>query len=379
VSNGGKGRDLVVVGGGVYGTGVAWELSRAGADVLLLEAGSDVASGASGGTGTRGVRANERSDAELPIMKLAIESWPELATLLGDTAIFRRIGGLEFVETAEARADAEARAVAQTQAGLPTRIVEGTELRLLEPNLSDVITAAMYREDDGVSDHTATTRALAREADKLGTGIRRGVRVAALEVSGGRVSALSTEQGERIAVVGQLLLAANAGSAELVAAALGLRLPLFNVLPQILVTEPLAEPVTAHLVGHLTRPFHMKMLTDGRAMISGGFLGEASPCAGSGQTVPWAVAGNLAEAARVYPMLAGVELELAFADRFESIAPDQLPIIDVLPGAGNLLLCAGSSGQGWAPAPAYVKLIAEWLRTGSRPELLTPFAHARFT
>ncbi len=39
--------DFVIVGGGVYGCGVAWELAKRGADVQLLEAKS-VAGGASG-------------------------------------------------------------------------------------------------------------------------------------------------------------------------------------------------------------------------------------------------------------------------------------------------------------------------------------------
>jgi len=372
------GADVVVVGGGVYGLGVAWELARKGARVLVLEAMAEVASGASGGHGTRGVRTNGRADVELPIMRLAIQRWPELATELEDPAIFRAIGCLEFVETPEGRGHVEARALAQSQAGLPTRVVEGDELRQLEPNLSPAISAAMYCEGDGVSDHTATTRALAREAKRHGTVIRCGVRVAGLEVASGRVTSLITKEAERIAVREQLVLAANAGSADLVQGAFGVSLPLFNVLPQALISVPLREPVTTHLVGHMNRRFHMKMLADGRAMISGGFLGSVNAETGLGEPAAWAIEKNLEEAAHVYPLLDGVQIEHAFADRFESVARDGLAILDRVPGATNALLLAGFSGHGWAPAPAYVKLVADWLLSRKRPEELAPFAYTRF-
>ena len=47
--------EYVIVGGGIYGCAVAWELAKRGADVLLLEAKS-IASGASGGLGEGGAR-----------------------------------------------------------------------------------------------------------------------------------------------------------------------------------------------------------------------------------------------------------------------------------------------------------------------------------
>ncbi len=64
--------DFVIVGGGIYGVATAWELARGGADVLVLEA-RDIASGASGGLGKRGVRANGRDIRELPLMRAAYD------------------------------------------------------------------------------------------------------------------------------------------------------------------------------------------------------------------------------------------------------------------------------------------------------------------
>lgn len=56
--------DYVIVGGGVYGTAVGWELSKRGAGVLVLEAQPDVAAGASGGIGRRGIHHGKRDRGE---------------------------------------------------------------------------------------------------------------------------------------------------------------------------------------------------------------------------------------------------------------------------------------------------------------------------
>ena len=58
--------EIVIVGGGIYGASLAYELTQAGKTVTLLEA-DDIAAGASGGSGERGVRANGRDLRELPM------------------------------------------------------------------------------------------------------------------------------------------------------------------------------------------------------------------------------------------------------------------------------------------------------------------------
>lgn len=56
MSTSGKASEIVIVGGGIYGTSLAYQLAKAGRSVTLLEAG-EIAGGASGGPGERGVRA----------------------------------------------------------------------------------------------------------------------------------------------------------------------------------------------------------------------------------------------------------------------------------------------------------------------------------
>jgi sarcosine oxidase subunit beta len=183
---------------------------------------------------------------------------------------------------------------------------------------------------------------------------------------------------ERIAIGRELVVVANAGTADLLAAAFALRFTTFDVLPQVLVTAPARGVRVRHVIGHFSRRLALKGLPGGRSMITGGWLGRVNLETGRGETVESEVEGNLAEAVAVYPGLAGVRLARAVADRFEALTLDSLPVVDRPPGVTNVLFATGWSGQGWAPPPVYVELIAAWLRDGERPALLAPFALDRF-
>ena len=89
--------EVALIGGGIYGCYVAWTLARRGVASLLVEAG-EIAGGASGGVGRRGVRANGRDPRELPLMRAAYEIWPDLHRCIEAATGYERIGGLELIE-----------------------------------------------------------------------------------------------------------------------------------------------------------------------------------------------------------------------------------------------------------------------------------------
>ncbi len=369
--------DFVIVGGGVYGAGVAWELAKRGADVLLVEA-QQVASGASGGLGKRGVRANGRDLRELPLMCLAYALWPLLEEQIGAPTGYERVGHLQLIEQERDYHGASAQAWAQQQQGIPTQVMTGLALREMEPELGERVIAALYCPKDGVADHTATTRGLAQAAQRLGAVIREQARVVSLERQGDRITGVITDQQERIAVTRVLLLLSNTFVPEVLHAQFDLALPVWRVLPQVVLVEPRAFVSVRPLIGHAHRRLAMKSTPDGRVMISGGWRGRWNPATGRGDAQEDQVHGNVAEAVAVYPSLEGAHLVEAAADRPESQTVDGIPIIDQVPGITNLVFATGWSGHGWAIAPAVCQLLAAWAYTGQSPPLLRPFAYRRF-
>ena len=95
---------------------------------------------------------------------------------------------------------APARQWLQQQHGIPTELLDRDGVLEMEPNVNANIVAALYCPNDGVADHTATTRGLAQAAMRAGAEVREQTRVTGLERDGNRITAVLTEQGERIGV-----------------------------------------------------------------------------------------------------------------------------------------------------------------------------------
>ncbi|WPZ36600.1 FAD-binding oxidoreductase [Thalassobaculum sp. OXR-137] len=365
----------LIIGGGVYGAAVAWHLARRGEAVELLEA-KTVASGASGGPGRRGVRANCRDHRELPLMARARALWPTLHEQLGTDPLFERTGHLQLIERPVDMPRAETRAALQSRFGIATSYLSEGAMRELEPDVASFVKAALHCPDDGVAFHAATTRAYADNAVMAGATIREGVTVDRLVTRDGKVVAVATTDGDEIPVPGRLFVLANSGVRSLIAP--WLDLPTWNLALQVLVSKPLAENPVRHLVGHASRTLSLKREPDGRLMISGGRLGHWDYATGRGTPIPEEIAANVADAVAVYPSLEGIEIETADTGHLEAESIDSIPMVDHLPGNPHVVYAAGWTGHGWAIAPAVAELLADWALEGRRPELLAPFAFDRF-
>ena len=369
--------ECVVVGGGIYGMATAWSLARRGADVLVLEA-HEIAAGASGGLGKRGVRANGRDLRELSLMRLAYDLWPTLDVELGAATGFECTGHLQVYERHHDIGAAAVRARVQTAMGIPTVHLEGERVRDVEPGLAAKVLGALHAPRDGVADHEATTRAYAAAAARAGARIRTGADVVGLVRGGERVQGVVLGDGSTVEVGRALLLLNNAGMLDLVTRDLGCQLPVWNIFPQVVRSTPAPVAPFASYVGHLHRPVALKMIPGGSVMLSGGWRGRWNPETRRGETIPASVTGNWAEAVALFPAMADLAIAEAMADRAETTCLDLVPVIDRVPRASNVFLACGWSGHGWALAPALAPLVAGWVLGGSTPDLLRPFSLSRF-
>lgn len=370
----------LVVGGGVYGAGTAWELATRGEDVTLLEA-TDIADGASGGLGKRGVRANGRDPRELPLMELAYDLWPQVSREIGAAESYERTGHLLLYENQTGGLQggfesAQARANVQNEFGVETEVLDGDEVREMEPGVSEEVIGALYCPNDGVADHTAITRSLARAAQDHGATVREHTPVRELEHNGSRVTAVHTAD-ERFAVDQTVFLLSNTHVPQLVESEFDISLPVWNMFPQVSATEQMDDIPVNHLIGHDSRRLALKEISENRVMISGGWRGEWDEDLQQSITLEERVEGNAADARAVFPDLAGIEVESSDASRQESVTVDHVPIIDTLPGADNMIIGTGWSGHGFAISLAINRLLTRWAIEGTRPSRLSPFSLER--
>lgn len=368
--------EFVIIGGGVYGAATAFWLAEQGTDVRLLEA-RKIGNGASAGPGRRGTRANGRDTRELPLVKLAHEMWPSLHERLGAPQFFTRLGHLLLIERDQDLAICEARTLLQNQYGTETHMLSQGEVREREPHVCRDVIGALFCPLDGVTDHSAATTAFAEAARRAGAVISEDTGVDRIETTGDRATVVITDKEERIEVGQTLFVLANAGVEALVSNRI--KLPVWNRAFQVILTEPMESVPINHLIGHVSRTLAMKEEAGKRIMISGGYPGKWDADAETGTAIESYMQANLADAVAVYPGMEGTRIESADADHLESLAVDDIPIIDQVSGVTNAIYAHAWCGHGWAIAPSITQMLAAWGKTRKRPELLAPFSHNRFT
>jgi len=368
--------EFIVIGAGIYGAATAWHLACKGASVKVLEA-DDIGTRASGGPGRRGVRANGRDVRELALMKRAYAIWPTLHEILGVPPFYEQCGHLLLAESDIQVCELEARAWLQRGQGIETELLNRDELRTREPGLSHKIEAALYCPQDGVANHSVTTRAYAAAAIRAGVSFSTSTSAKYIEFNNSRADAVITADGKRYEAKRGILIVANAGVQSLLGEIQ--YLPTWNECLQVLISAPLGSVPFSHLTGHIGRTVSLKREGNGRVMISGGWHGSWDPETNQGYTINAAVEGNVTEAIAIYPLLKDLKIEVSDANHLETFTPDKIPIIDQLRAHNNVWYATGWCGHGWAIAPVIAEDLAKWMMDGERPQHLEPFRISRFT
>jgi sarcosine oxidase subunit beta len=369
--------DFLVVGGGIYGCMTALRLAQKGAETMLLEAG-EIAAGASGGPGKRGVRANNRDLRELPLMRLAYDIWPTLHEELASDTGYEQIGHLMLIESPREMIAAPALQWMQEGQGIETTVLSAAEVREIEPEVSKSVLGATYCPNDGVAAQRATTLAAADAARKAGANILEQTALVTVNADNSKVFSVITSTDQEIRIGKAVIFLSNTHTVDLLAEQFQLNLPVWKRLPQAMFTEPISTALPRHLIGHAHRRLAMKPAPEGAVMISGGWHGKWNSTTHRGEVQADQIEANLADARAVFPVLNSCSIASSAADRQESQTIDNIPIIDSVPGIDNAFFATGWCGHGWAIAPALGPLLAEWIFDRNKPELLAPFSLARF-
>ncbi len=359
--------DIAIVGGGIVGASCAYFLADRGAQVLLLESGrvGREASGVNAG----GVRQQARALPEMPLAVLSLELWAEMDKRLDARLEYERCGDLRIIETP---ADAEkVRAIAAREqgAGLSLEWVEGQALRSLAPALSPRVLGGTFCPTGGQANPLLVAPTFGKRAQACGAIVWEGCAVQWLRREGAGF-ALETQNGRVRAA--RVVLAAGAWT-PLLAAGLGLRVPISLFVPQMTATIPMPPVLGTVLLG-FSRKLSMKQMRSGAVLIGGGKRGWGDLVTRARGPAEENIRLGAVDAVEVLPVLAGAETTRSWVG-LEGLTPDEMPIIDHV---GGVHVAAGFCGHGFAIGPVVGQLLSEWLLDG-RPSLdLSAFRLDRF-
>lgn len=363
--------EIVIIGGGVTGTSIAYHLAKRGARVTLIERDqlAAQASGASAG----GVRQNGRDPREMPLAIAAIKRWHTLEDELEADVEFR-MGGQMLVTENRADIPTIHQFIADQRAlGLTLDYVEDPHLHQLAPGLSPNVTAGLYTSDDGQANPPLTTKAFGAAAERHGAKIMTGTTVTKIIQAGGRVTGLETTAGP--IACDWLVLAAGAWSPGL-ASQIELDLPIKTMALQMLATAP-APHMLDQTVGAIGRHLSLKQVPSGSFVIGGGWPGDADLETRAGTTRLDSIRGSIEHATAIFPALNTLPLQ-RFWIGIEALAYDEVPIMGPIPGLSNATLATGFSGHGFALSPIIGQLVSELIVDEAPSISLDAFAVDRF-
>lgn len=363
---------VVVVGGGVIGTSIAFHLAEAGVpDVVLIERDELGAGSTSKAAG--GVRAQFSDALNIQLGARSLRAFADFGARPGQEIDFQQVGYLFLLSRQQDVAAFERSIELQNQLGVPSRLIDPGEAKRLSPPIdTDGLLAAAFSPDDGLATPEAVVQGYAAGARRHGAHLQTACELLDVRLRGEVIQAVVTSKG--VVETPALVCAAGAWSRQ-VGAMVGVDLPVIPYRRQVLVTEPVAG-LPQHLPMTIDFASSVYFHREGPGLLMGMSLEDEPPGFNLARDDAWIP--RLAEVlARRAPSLVDIGIAGGWAGLYE-VTPDHNALIGETPQPARLLYATGFSGHGFLQGPAVGEVVRD-LFVGRKPPVdVAPLAVDRF-
>ncbi len=379
---------VVVIGGGVIGTSVAYHLTKLGwEDVVLLEQGQ-LSSGttwhAAGLVGQ--LRASESGTR---LVQYSVELYAALEEETGLSAGYKQCGGVTVARTPERMVQLRRTAATADAFGMECVLLTPEEALDRYPVMQvDDLEGAIWLPGDGKANPTDLTNALAKGARNGGARVFEHTRVTGVATDGGRVTGVAYDSAGGSGEIETEYVVNCAGQwAKAVGALVGVTVPLHSAEHFYVVTEPF-EGVHPDLPVLRDPDGYTYFKEEVGGLVVGGFEPEAKPWV-SPHELPHPFEFQLLEedwehfsilmdnAILRVPVLERTGIR-KFYNGPESFTPDNQFILGEAPEVANFFVGAGFNSVGIASAGGAGRALAEWIVEGAPTSDLTSVDIRRF-
>ncbi len=364
--------EVVIIGGGVNGCSLAYNLAKKGMDVVLVEK-NYLSSGATGACGA-GIRQqwSTRENASLAIQSVKI--FEGLNKELGQDIEFRQGGYLIAIHDTQEMKQAEKNIAMQRSLGLKVDILQPDKITNVVPIL-DVkgmrAIGATFCPTDGHANPFKTTFAYADAARKHGAEINTHTKVIGLKATKKMIHSVVTDQGT---IHADVVVNAAGIDSKAIAEMVKVKLPLAAYRKEIMATERL-EPLFEAMVISFKDGIYFSQQKEGQ-IVGGIPIPEEKE---GYKTIPTFVfLQHMAQTLTRYaPVLKHVNL-LRHWTGFYDVTPDARPILGQVKEVKGFIQCNGFSGHGFMISPSVSKLLTDLITEGKTPEVLESLSIHRF-
>ncbi len=356
--------DCLIVGGGVIGLSLAYELSRRGMQVRVVDRQNP---GREASWAAAGIMPPVAERPDLPPLEqlaaLSMRLHKDWAgRLFEETGIdvgYRRCGGLYLAESDQALRELASQAAAWRRDGIAVESLNASAVAELEPALlpaveSGLLRAALLLPDEVQIRNPRLLEALIAACTARGVEITAGAEVEGFECDGGRVRAALTRHGQ---IVAERFCLTTGCWSGLVAARLGVPVAVKPIRGQMALLS-MPEMILKRIV--YVGPHYLVPRDDGRLLV-----GSTVEDVGFNRQTTAAVIQKLLEFALQWaPALSEAKVEQTWAG-LRPASGDGLPYLGRLPGVDNAFIAAGHYRSGLILAPATAVVMAQ-LITGEQ-------------
>lgn len=369
-----KAADVVIVGGGVIGSAIAYYLTEERMNVALVERG-DIAAGTSSACDGNILAIDKMPGFDSQMTHKSQALLTELVDRLDCDLDYTQRGSVLVVEDKAQEPAAREWCTRQKDAGVPMRYIEGRAVFADEPLLARDVIGLVECASDAALNPMALVYGLVEKAKHSGATIHPHTEVIKLVCNAsGKVRGVATSKSEMVA--SNVILAAGVWTPAL-AKTVGISVPIKPRKGHILVAErtPQRARRKTQEFGYLMTKFghaggrHVEQAMDeyGIAMVyeptgHGNFLiGSSREFVGFDTSCNTQVLRLMAKRAlRFFPGLRNINIIRTYAG-LRPWTPDHLPIVSSVPSFPGLYIAAGHEGDGIGLAPITGKLIAEMI------------------
>lgn len=375
--------EVVVIGGGVVGSSVAYFLARAGKNVVLAE---------------KGCKAGEASAANAAfVWSITRKAGMDIRLAMHSFNIHRQLkaefemdfeyvqgGGLMIIEDETQLPFVEAHLRKRADDGYPLEMIDAKQVLELEPHLSkERVIGAVYSPIDGKTNPIFLVIALNREAEKLGAQLFHYTEVKGIEVAAGKVKGVVTDKG--IIKTNTVVNAAGSWGC-FIGDMVGIKVPVSPFQLAMLVTEQL-PPTISHVImgasymveedtgkeGGLGCGLVMSQQTAGNMLIGASWRKTGYDKRTIQDEIELMARVNV----RAMPMLKTVRIIRSYANFFP-YTEDDLPILGKVDDVEGFIMACGHGGHGIGLGPGSGKLIQELICDGKTTIPLDELNLSRF-
>ena len=374
-------KNVIIIGGGVIGLGIGWQLAKTDASVTIYE---QAEAGRAASWAAAGMLAPlaEAHTEEPDLLKLGCQSltrypqWVQELETDAEMSIGYRVEGtlivgLEPDDTHQLQHLYRA----QQDLGLDVTWLTGREAREIEPALSPRVTAAIRCETDHQVDNRLMVKALGRAYQRYGGVLHENSAVENIHIENGIVVGVKTRNGEK-QNGDVIVLSAGCESAQIEGIPDTIRPPVRPVKGQMLALQMEAGITVKNVIRTVRARYptsvYLVPRADGRLIV-----GATSEEMGFDTRL---TAGGVFELLRgAWEAVPGV-YELPLLETWTGLRPgsrDNAPILGETP-IENLIYATGHYRNGILLTPITAYEISKLILTGETSETIAPFRLDRF-